>query len=304
MAKATLDGDRRPVLDVRLPGHPQSLWNRLDALIDDYKPFAIEDVDIDITSSPTVHCRRIFFFSKNDRDQAFQAIEHSFGSDVLSVTVVDLLNDNWAERSFGTLRAVKIGDLIVTPPWDRVSHEHTAEYLIEIDPSMGFGTGHHASTRLMIKNLLEQKTAIQKSKHVLDIGTGSGVLAIASALLGANTITAVERDVDALTNARQNIARNGVSSRINTIHAELSELQDFQLPKPDIILANLTGPAFQKYQYLFETLGEPSGLLMISGLTESEEQTTLMAFESNFTVESRHEEDGWLCLVFRYHYST
>jgi len=270
-------------------------------LIDDYKPFAIEDVDIDITSSPTVHCRRIFFFSKNDRDQAFQAIEHNFGSDVLSVTAVDLLNDNWAERSFGNLRAVKIGNMIVTPPWDRVSHEHTTDYLIEIDPSMGFGTGHHASTRLMLKSLLEQKADIQKSKHVLDIGTGSGVLAIASALLGAKTITAIERDIDALTNARQNIARNGVSSRIKTIHTELSELQNFHLTSPDIILANLTGAAFEKYHFLFEKLGRPSGLLVISGLTESEEQTTLMAFEGNFAIESRHEEDGWLCLVFRYH---
>ena len=301
MAKAVLRDDRRPVLDVTLPGHPQSLWNRLEVLIDDYKPFAIEDVDIDITSSPTVHCRRIFFFSKNDRDHAFHAIEHDFGSDVLSVTVVDLLNDNWAERSFGNLRAVTIGGLVVTPPWDRVSHEHTSDYLIEIDPSMGFGTGHHASTRLMLKSLLEHKTDVQNSKHVLDIGTGSGVLAIASALLGANTVTAVERDIDALTNARQNINRNGVSKRIRAIHAELSELQDFQLPTPDIILANLTGPAFQKHQHLFETLGGPSGLLMISGLTESEEQTTLMAFESKFGFESRHEEDGWICLVFRYH---
>ena len=301
MDKAIPRDDRRPILDVRLPGHPQSLWNRLDALIDDYKPFAIEDVDIDITSSPTVHCRRIFFFSKNDRDHAFQAIEHDFGSDVLSVTAVDLLNDNWANRSFGNLRAVKIGNLIVTPPWDRVSHENTSNYLIEIDPSMGFGTGHHASTRLVLKRLLEHKTTLQKSSHVLDIGTGSGVLAIASVLLGANTVTAVERDIDALTNARQNITRNGVSTRIRTIHTELSELQDFDLPRPDIILANLTGAAFQKHQYLFETLGRPSGLLMASGLTESEEQTTRMAFESKLAIESRHEEDGWVCLVFRYH---
>ena len=301
MAKAVLDGDRRPVLDVRLPGHPQSLWNRLDALIDDYKPFAVEDVDIDITSSPTVHCRRIFFFSKNDRDQAFEAIEHNFGSDVLSVTVVDLLNDNWAERSFGNLRAVKIGELTVTPPWDRALHEDSSSYLIEIDPSMGFGTGHHASTRLMLESLLEQKIAVQKSKHILDIGTGSGVLAIASALLGANTITAVERDIDALTNARQNIARNGVSARIKTIHTELSELQNFHLQKPDVILANLTGAAFQKYQDLLETLASPSGLLMISGVTNSEEQSTLMTFEGKCKIESRHEEDGWVCLLFRYH---
>ena len=300
MAKAALHGDRRPVLDVRLPGHPQSLWNRLDALIDDYEPFAVEDVDIDITSSPTVHCRRIFFFSKKDRDQAFDAIEQQFGSEVLSVAVVDLLNDHWAERSFGSLRAVKIGDLVVTPPWDRVSHEHFSNYLIEIDPSMGFGTGHHASTRLMLKSLLEQKPAVQKSKHVLDIGTGSGVLAIASALLGANAITAIERDIDALTNARQNIARNGVSAHIKTIHTELSGLQNFHLKKPDVILANLTGPAFEKYQNLLETLASPSGLLMISGVTNSEEQTTLMAFEGKCRIESRHEEDGWVCLLFRY----
>ena len=295
-----LHGDRRPVLDVRLPGHPQSLWNRLDALIDDYKPFAVEDVDIDITSSPTVHCRRIFFFSKDDRDEAFDAIQHNFGADVLSVTVVDLLNDHWAERSFGNLRAVKIGELTVTPPWDRALHKHSSRYLIEIDPSMGFGTGHHASTRLMLESLLDQKLAVQKSKHILDIGTGSGVLAIASALLGANTITAVERDIDALTNARQNITRNGVSARIKTIHSELSELQNFQLPKPDIILANLTGAAFQKHQDLLETLGRPSGLLMISGVTNSEEQSTLMVFEGKCEIESRYEEDGWVCLVFRY----
>lgn len=301
MAKAILCDDRRPVLDVRLPGYPQSLWNRLDALIDDYKPCGIEDVDIDITSRPTVHCRRIFFFSKNDRDHAFQAIEHDFGSDVLSVTAVDLLSDNWANRSFGNLRAVKIGNLIVTPPWDRGSHENTSNYLIEIDPSMGFGTGHHASTRLVLKRLLEHKTTLQKSSHVLDIGTGSGVLAIASVLLGANTVTAVERDLNALTNARQNINRNGVSTRIRTIHTELSELQDFHLPRPDIILANLTGAIFQKHQYLFETLGRPSGLLIVSGLTQSEEQTTRMAFESKLAIESSHEEDGWVCLVFRYH---
>tara|TARA_B100000029_G_scaffold92905_2_gene82855 strand:+ start:617 stop:1522 length:906 start_codon:yes stop_codon:yes gene_type:complete len=301
LAKEVLPGNRRPVLDVRLPGHPQSLWNRLDALIDDYKPFAIEDVDIDITSSPTVHCRRFFFFSKDDRDQAFKAIEHNFGTDVLSVTIVDLLNDNWAERSFGSLRAVRIGDLIVTPPWDRMSHEHSCDYLIEIDPSMGFGTGHHASTRLMLKNLLEQKANLEKSRHVLDIGTGSGVLAIASVLLGANSVTAVERDIDALTNARQNIARNGVSTHIKTIHTELSKLQEFHITKPDIILANLTGAAFQKYEDVLEVLGSPSGLLMISGLTDSEEQATLMAFEGKCTIESRHEEEGWVCLVFRYH---
>jgi len=301
LAKTVSHSDRRPVLDVRLPGHPRSLWDRLDAVLDDYNPFAVEDVDIDITSNPTVHCRRIFFFSQNDRDQAFEAIELNFGSEVLSVTVVNLLNDNWAERSFGNLRAVKIGDLIVTPPWDRVSHENSSSYLIEIDPSMGFGTGHHASTRLMLRSLLEQKPAIQKSKHILDIGTGSGVLAIASALLGANAITAVERDIDALANARKNIARNSVCVRIKTIHAELSELQNFHLPKPDIILANLTGAAFQKYQDLLEALGRPSGLLMISGVTNSEEQTTLMAFEGKCAIESRHEEDGWVCLVLRYY---
>ena len=163
------------------------------------------------------------------------------------------------------------------------------------------GTGHHASTRLVLKRLLEHKTTLQKSSHVLDIGTGSGVLAIASVLLGANTVTAVERDLDALTNARQNINRNGVSTRIRTIHTELSELQDFHLPRPDIILANLTGAAFQKHQYLFETLGRPSGLLIVSGLTQPEEQTTRMAFESKLAIESSHEEDGWVCLVFRYH---
>lgn len=208
---------RRPALEVHLPAAPRSLWPRLDALLDDYAPFAIEDIETDASPPRT---RRVYFFSPTARDNASRAIARELGPEGVRAAPTEVPDDGWAERAQRRLRAVQIDDVIVAPPWDRPSPGQTAAHIVEIEPSMGFGTGHHASTRLAVRALLQHRTEVGRSRHLLDIGTGSGILAITAATLGASSITAIDRDADALTNARRNIARNGVGRSVRLVLAD------------------------------------------------------------------------------------
>ena len=138
---------------------------------------------------------------------------------------VDVPDEEWARRSQANLTPVRIGHIVVAPPWlapdpvppaydlqpvpNRI--RHSADHLIVIDPSTGFGTGHHETTRLCL-SLLQRIELF--GRRVIDVGTGSGVLAIAAALLGASSVVALDEDPEALRNARENVARNNVATLV------------------------------------------------------------------------------------------
>ncbi len=106
---------------------------------------------------------------------------------------------------------------------------------------MGFGTGHHATTRLCLRLLQELEL---RGARVLDVGTGSGVLALAAWKLGASDVVAIDNDPDALDNARDNIARNGAAAAIDIICDDLDTLR---IQRADVVLANLTGAVLVRY---------------------------------------------------------
>src|SRR5439155_10005917 len=139
-------------------------------------------------------------------------------------------DEDWARRSQADLRAIDVGGLIVAPPWD----SRHSKPVIVIEPSMGFGTGHHATTRLCLR--LMQRRELRGAR-VIDVGTGSGVLALAAWKLGASDVVAVDNDPDALDNARANIARNGGAAAIDVVCDDLNALK---LQAADVIVANLT----------------------------------------------------------------
>jgi ribosomal protein L11 methyltransferase len=160
---------------------------------------------------------------------------------------------------------------------------------------MGFGTGHHASTRRCLELL--QRIPVTGAR-VLDAGTGSGLLAIAAWRLGAREVIALDCDPDALQAARENIERNGATTAVAIVEADLGALAK-SWPQFDIVLANLTGSLLQRSAGILSALMSPSGQLIASGFREDEFRAVVEAFaREGLSVAERSEEDGWLGVRF------
>ena len=291
----------RPALDVRLPAAPESLLPRLDALLDDYEPFAVSDggdgapAGDGAARRPRLIERRVYFFSAEARNAAQVAIARILGPDGARTTPVDVSDDGWAARSHARLRAVRVGDLVVAPPWDAPASAVAAGTVVIIEPSMGFGTGHHASTRLCLRALQRMRDRLRASRRVVDLGAGSGVLAIAAALIGAQTVVAVERDPDALGNARDNIRRNRVADRVTLLAGDIADAAPHA---GDVVTANLTGTFFARQAPAVLRCVRTGGLLLASGITAGEGQAARAALEPPLILRERNAEDEWLGFVF------
>ena len=276
--------DRRPALDVRTPAQDSRLTPLIDALLDDFDPFAIEDLD--------AQGRRVHFFSNGPRDDAARALSRRFGAAGVTVRPVDVADGDWAARSQASLRAVRVGDIVVAPPWD-VPAAATAETRVVIRPSMGFGTGHHASTRLCLRAL--QALPLQ-GRRVLDLGTGSGVLAIAAALRGAGPVLAVDIDGDAVDTARANVALNHVE---HVVQVRRADVRAGGLPRAPVVFANIHAALVCGDAGLLARRVSPGGTLVIGGVTDAGEDGVCRALAPYGGPSTRYAEDEWLTLTLR-----
>ena len=145
--------------------------------------------------------------------------------------------EDWANAWRDHFHAVRVGRrLVVAPSWEARA-ARADEVVVRLDPGMAFGTGTHASTVLCLRALEDLAAG---TGHVLDIGTGSGILAVAAALLGAGEVTALDIDPLAVRVARQNAQANGVSDRVHVHYAELRDRLRAGMPRADLAVANLT----------------------------------------------------------------
>jgi ribosomal protein L11 methyltransferase len=271
---------RYPALDVSIPPAPEAatLQELLYAALDPFEPLAVQDLE-------TGDGWRVFFRRPEQRDAARTALVAEFGPRLGEVSGVDVSDDDWAARSQAGLTAVRAGRLIVAPPWN--AHAGDDDILVVIEPSMGFGTGHHATTRLCLELL---QTLDVRGRRVIDVGTGSGVLAIAAAKLGAADVVALDHDPDALVNARDNAAANGAS--IDIREADLAALR---LPPADIVLANLTGAVLQRFASALRALVAPGGRLIVSGIGPWELADVVTALEA--TLVHQRADGDWCAAV-------
>jgi ribosomal protein L11 methyltransferase len=235
---------------------------------------------------PTPLHWNVCFSDAGDRDRAADAIRASLPD--LSIESVDLPDDDWAARSQASLTAVRAGAFIVAPPWDLPPADVDATVIV-IEPSMGFGTGHHATTRMCLR-LLSEIDVVDAT--VLDLGTGSGVLSMAAALMGARSVVGLDVDQDAINSAE-------TSAQLNTLPDSITFLvSDFRHdpPKPaEIVLANLTGGMLTSSAASIAALVRPHGQLVLSGFDHTEVDRVLAAFAS-FTERTRLSEDNWVAL--------
>jgi ribosomal protein L11 methyltransferase len=261
----------------------------LTAFLFDYSPTAMVD-----TSSAQPDGRRawrVFFTTPDERDVARTALADSEWQTRVDVSVVDVEDEGWAERSQAELTAIEVGNMIVAPPWDLPQGDAAASrMLIVIEPSMGFGTGHHQTTRLCLRALQDLGV---RGKRVLDLGTGSGVLAIAAAKLGAASVLGVDDDPDAVDAARKNVTLNDVAVRI-----ERADIKTAGTEPADVVVANLTGALLVRFAEGVMRHATPGGLLILSGFTEDERFSVGHAFRALDIVRD-DREDGWIGLTLR-----
>jgi ribosomal protein L11 methyltransferase len=226
----------------------------------------------------------VFFRTRGGRDRAQRSIAREFPA--LTLTAVDVPDEDWAARSQASLKAVRVGNLIVAPPWD-------APIVVAIRPSMGFGTGHHATTRLCLAALQAFEV---KERTVIDVGTGSGVLAIAASLLGAVNVRGIDDDEDAIHAAWDNLALNPAA----IVTLLVGDLRKTELEPADIVFGNLTGGLLMASAATIGALaGRTHGRLILSGFQTAEEADVVAAF-AGFTVERREQEDDWVCVTLKH----
>lgn len=269
----------------------------VQAALADYNITAIDE-----TSQPNAWW--VVFTTAADRDAAARALARQFPDAV--IRAIEVPDEDWVARSQATLRAVQVGSIIVAPPWDvphtgRLRPLSPAEagatglrrpLVIVIRPSMGFGTGHHATTRLGLSAL--QQVPVQ-GRTVIDVGTGSGLLAIAASRLGAARVVAIDDDPSAIHAAGENLGLNrgaDVTLRAGDVRA------DARGPF-DVVLANLTGALLRDAAGQLRDLAGPGGHLILTGFLRSEEADVLASY-GGLPVKGRTEEGEWLCVTLQH----
>jgi ribosomal protein L11 methyltransferase len=265
------------------------------AAVDGFGPTAAEERGLVL---------RVFFATPEARNAARAALATQW-----SVNSVDVPDDDWARRSQENLTPVTVGRITILPDQpdqpdppglpgppglpDRPDPPALpALFAIVIRPSMGFGTGHHATTRLCLRAL--QGIGVT-GKTVLDIGTGSGVLAIAASRLGASRVVGLDHDPDALQSARENLALNPDSRRTTFV---LADLMAQPLSRADLVTANLTGSLLARAAPSLLAAVGSGGILIVSGLLAHERDDVCRSFSPSSIVWEQ-EEDGWVGIAFR-----
>jgi ribosomal protein L11 methyltransferase len=282
-----------PALEVgRLKPAAKDGPDLLQAALVDYRIAAIDESAAD---------RWCVFFSNNaERDRAAVNLTRQFPD--LSLRPLDVPDEDWVAKSQAGLRAVRVGNIIVAPPWDtphtgKLKLDHSPDFgitalrrpvVIVIKPSMGFGTGHHATTRLCLAAL--QRLDLQ-GKSAVDVGTGSAVLAIAASRLGAAPVVGIDDDANALQAAEENLTHNR-AAEVTLTNADLRSASPGTF---DLVTANLTGALLIEAAGRLRALAKPGGHLILSGFLRHEEARVMAAY-SGCTVTNRAEEEEWVCV--------
>ena len=292
-----------PALILRAPAVDQS-EELVSGVLADFSPVAIQDLaDRPLPAGglwdptfppipdppPSPLHWNVCFSTAGERDRAADAIHATLPQ--LSIERVDLPDEDWAARSQRSLTAVRAGNFIVAPPWDIPADPGDATVIV-IEPSMGFGTGHHATTRMCLQLLDEIDVS---DRTVLDLGTGSGVLAMAAALRGARSVVAIDVDQNAIHSAEASAAMNTLP---NTIEFRIGDFRATPQARADIVIANLTGGMLTATAKQISSLLRDDGQLIVSGFDHTEVDAVIAAF-SGLTHQQRLTEENWIALRLR-----
>lgn len=204
--------------------------------------------------------------------------------------------ENWQHAWKRFIKPSRVGNSFwVTPPW-LTPPRFRRRQVITIEPGMAFGTGTHGTTRACMEFLEVVRERVGASRlRVLDVGTGSGILAIAAALLGAPKIRAIDNDPVALEVAAENLRTNGVTEKILLTDQPLNSIHQ-RFP---VVVANLTAETIAALADPLQKRVAPNGYLILSGLLHRQAPAIARRFAGNFRVLERRRKREWTSLLLR-----
>lgn len=236
------------------------------------------------------NCLEAFVAEKDFEERTLKSFLQNFNL-LLPYNIEIIPPKNWNAEWGKNYQPVYIGnDCVIRASF----HENfpARKYEIVINPKMSFGTGHHATTSLMIERMMSLNF---KGKTVFDFRCGTGILSIMSALLGASKIDSIDNDPAAVDNSIENISLNNVNHLIS-IHADENQIFSKQF---DMILANINRNIIHEYLPKLKKSMKPNGNLLVSGfLNEDEKMMIDAASLYALTANSVYQKENWLVIHF------
>lgn len=199
--------------------------------------------------------------------------------------------DDWANNWKQYYKPTKVGEnIVVKPTWEDYE-EKPGEVVVELDPGMAFGTGTHETTRMCIK-ALEKK--VKKDTTVFDIGTGSGILSIAAAKLGAKHVVGVDLDPVAVESAKKNLEFN----KVNNIEILYGDLMEVVEGKANIVVANILADIIMFLSEGVRAFIEDEGYFIASGILNTQRDKVADKLKAlDFIIEEVMEDGEWICII-------
>lgn len=215
---------------------------------------------------------------------------------ISDLLVTEREEEDWANAWKAHYGVHRVGSrVLVKAPW----HDYDPapdEIVVELDPGMAFGTGLHPSTQLAMVAIEDE---LKPGDRVLDVGTGSGVLSTAAALLGARTVDAVDIEPVAVRSARENAERNGVGAVVRIERGSVGEEGPFQA-EYDLVVANIIARILIELAPGLAKAVRTGGTLVLGGIIDIKEAAVRDAFdEAGLTLLRREEREDWVSLVLR-----
>lgn len=212
-----------------------------------------------------------------------------------SLTTTEVNEEDWATAWKKYYHPVKISErFTIVPTWENYTPVSTDELIIELDPGMAFGTGTHPTTVMCLQAL---EKVIQHGDTVIDVGTGSGVLSIGAAMLGASKVHALDLDEVAVKSARENIELNKVEKKVEVFHGNLL---DTVKEEADVVVANLLAEIILSFTDDAYSIVKPGGLYVTSGIIALKKEDVKTALEkSGFIIEEVLLMEDWVAIIAR-----
>ncbi|REJ10631.1 50S ribosomal protein L11 methyltransferase [Halobacillus trueperi] len=218
-----------------------------------------------------------------------------FGIDIghNNVTISEIHEEDWATAWKKYYKPVKISEKItIIPTWEDYTPVSSDEIIIEMDPGMAFGTGTHPTTVLSIQ-ALEQY--LEKGDKVLDVGAGSGILSVASVLLGAQHAYAYDLDDVAVSSTKNNAALNGVEDKVTSKLNDLLEGVDWEA---DLIVSNILAEIIVKFTDDAYRVVKPGGYFITCGIISGrKEMVREQLIQSGFEIVETNKMEDWVSII-------
>jgi ribosomal protein L11 methyltransferase len=227
------------------------------------------------------------FPSRAEADEALAALDAESNP-----RIEELVGDAWRDAWKEHFRPFEIClDVVIRPPWE--TYAGSARHVIELEPGRAFGTGLHETTSL-VAGALAEHAATYAGGEVLDVGCGSGILALAALFLGAGTARAVDNDPDVIDVVRENAQRNGVTERVTVDTTPVERVErEF-----DMVVANIEADVLITLAAPIMARVKPDKLLVLSGVLVTQKERVLAAY-APFETVATPERGEWVALVLR-----